>query len=258
MINDFQYAIRTRRAWWFTATSRTKARFARTILGSFWLGLSNLLTIAALGFVYGTVFSVPNFKEYFIYLGIGLVIWNSISFSIISSPQLFTHNAINIKNLNIRPIFYTLEEWAFQLQSFFQSFILVLIILSFLSPNILINSFTTALFPLLNLLLFLYWFPLIICLIGAWFTDFIQLVPIVLQILFLVSPILYQKENLGDLQWITEYNILYKILEPCREAIIFGTIDYKLMIYLFILNLIGIMLSVYFLKRQERFLPFLT
>ena len=101
MINDFQYAIRTRRAWWFTATSRTKARFARTILGSFWLGLSNLLTIAALGVVYGTVFSVPNFKEYFIYLGIGLVIWNSISFSIISSPQLFTHNAINIKNLNI-------------------------------------------------------------------------------------------------------------------------------------------------------------
>ena len=49
-------AWRMRRAWWFTATARTRARFARTFLGSFWLGLSNLLSIAALALVYGTVF----------------------------------------------------------------------------------------------------------------------------------------------------------------------------------------------------------
>ena len=82
MINDFQYAIRTRRAWWFTATSRTRARFAKTTLGSFWLGFSNLLSIGTLGIVYGTVFSVTDFKAYFIYLGIGLIIWNTISSSI--------------------------------------------------------------------------------------------------------------------------------------------------------------------------------
>ena len=48
-------AWRMRRAWWFTATARARARFARTTLGSFWLGLSNLLSIAALALVYGTV-----------------------------------------------------------------------------------------------------------------------------------------------------------------------------------------------------------
>ena len=30
-------AWRMRQAWWFTATARTRARFARTLLGSFWL-----------------------------------------------------------------------------------------------------------------------------------------------------------------------------------------------------------------------------
>ena len=49
-------AWRMRRAWWFTATARSRARFARTFFGSFWLGLSNLLSIAALALVYGTVF----------------------------------------------------------------------------------------------------------------------------------------------------------------------------------------------------------
>ena len=113
-------------------------------------------------------------------------------------------------------------------------------------------------FHQMNLLLFLYWLPLLICIFGAWFTDLSQLVPIVLQIVFLASPILYRKETLSNLQWITDYNLLYKIMEPCRDAIIFGTVDYKLMIYLFIMNFFGIILSLYFLKRQERFLPFLT
>ena len=83
-----------RRAWWFTATARTRARFARTTLGSFWLGLSNLLSIAALALVYGTV-SSKDFV-YVVYLGIGLVVWNSISAAIGSAPNLFEHNQAHV------------------------------------------------------------------------------------------------------------------------------------------------------------------
>ena len=56
LIHSIRYAWRSKEVWWYTATARTKARFARTILGGFWLGLSNLLSIAALAGVYGTVF----------------------------------------------------------------------------------------------------------------------------------------------------------------------------------------------------------
>ena len=71
LINTMNYIIKllifiyqTRKSWWYTATCRTKARFIRTFLGSFWLGLSNLLSIAVLAGVYGTVFKVANFKDY--------------------------------------------------------------------------------------------------------------------------------------------------------------------------------------------------
>ena len=77
--STFSDAWRMRQAWWFTATSRTRARFARTFLGSFWLGLSNLLSIAALALVYGTVFKVQDFSTYVVYLGIGLVVWNGLT-----------------------------------------------------------------------------------------------------------------------------------------------------------------------------------
>ena len=94
-----------RQAWWFTATARTRARFARTLLGSFWLGLSNVLSIAALALVYGTVFKVQDFNTYVVYLGIGLVVWNGISSAIGSAPNLFEHNQAQVHNTNLNPIF---------------------------------------------------------------------------------------------------------------------------------------------------------
>ena len=130
---------RMRRAWWFTATARTKARFARTTLGSFWLGLSNLLSIAALALVYGTVFKVQDFNTYVVYLGLGLVVWNGISSAISSAPNLFEHNHPQVLSTNLNPIFYVLEEWSFQVQTFLQSFVLVVLVLSSFQHDLLLN-----------------------------------------------------------------------------------------------------------------------
>ena len=88
--NVLGYFLKTRRTWWFTAIAKTKARYARTVLGSFWLGISTLMTVLCLGFVYGKVFNVPNFLEYFIYLGFGLVIWTPICEAINQAPLILS------------------------------------------------------------------------------------------------------------------------------------------------------------------------
>lgn len=157
------------------------------------MGLSNLLSIAALSLVYGAVFKVDNFSSYVVYLGIGLVTWGLIASSITSAGTLFEANSKNILNNNTHPVFYTLEEWAFQLQTFAQSFVLVVLVLALIKPVLVLHLFGPALLPLVNLLLFVYWLPLLICLLGANYRDFYQLIPIGMQLVFLVSPILYQK-----------------------------------------------------------------
>ena len=80
--------------------------------------------------VYGTVFKVQDFNTYVVYLGVGLVVWNGISSAIGSAPNLFEHNHAQVHNTNLNPIFYVLEEWAFQVQTFVQSFALVVLALS--------------------------------------------------------------------------------------------------------------------------------
>jgi hypothetical protein len=88
IVNLLRYGWRLRRVWMFTASARTSARFARTIIGGFWLGISNLFSIAVLAIVYGTVFRVSDFRSYVVYLGLGLVIWNSMAAAITSAPSL--------------------------------------------------------------------------------------------------------------------------------------------------------------------------
>ena len=254
--SDLKFAYHSRSSWWFTATARTRARFSKTIIGNYWLGLSNLLSIISLGFVYGVVFSVNDFRSYFLYLGLGLVLWNSLSGAINSAPELFAHNAQNIKNTNVPIIFYTFEEWSFHLQTFLQSFSLVFVCMLFFKINLLVNLIVSVWFPLFNFILFIYWFPLIICILSIWYTDISQLVPVVLQILFLVSPILYNKENLGDLVWISNINLPYQVISQVRDCLIFGEIDFRVCLFIFALNVSGLYLSLYILQRQKKYLPF--
>ena len=218
---------------------------------------SNLLSIAALSIVYGTVFKVNDFNSYVVYLGIGLVTWNAMASAVIAAPNLFKLNAINIKNTNLHPIFYSLEEWAFQLQTFVQSFILVAMALSIFQPSIISNLVTYGFFPIINLILFIYWFPLLLCLAGVHFEDLFQLIPIVLQLMFLLSPILYSKEALGTAGWTADINPLYQVLSSLRNAIVEGKVDVYQTIIILILNIIGTILAGWILEKQRRKLPFL-
>lgn len=257
VIQTFKYAWSSRKVWWFTASSRTKARFARTLLGGFWLGFSNLLSIAALSAVYGVVFKVQDFGSYVVYLGVGLVCWNSIASSFLSAPSLFEANATQLLNTNTDHVFYTLEEWAFQIQTFFQSFFLVLIGLSFYQFDLFFNLVTIGIFPLLNLIIFIYWFPIFISIAGIRYKDFYQLIPIIVQLVFLLSPFLYEKKSLGSISWTADYNPLYQVVNSVRETIITGELSFKKLIIIFIMNIIGLCYSIRILNKAKKILPFL-
>lgn len=255
--HQLRFAWRMRRVWWLTATARTTARFVRTRLGSLWLGLTNMLTIAALSLVYGTVFRVDNFKEYAVYLGVGLVLWNAVASAIGTSPKLFEQNRSSLNNINLPPLFYVLEEWAFQLQTLFQSVFIVLLCLSFIQPLLLLHFFTVSLPALLNLVLYMFWVPLLVCLIGARFKDFYQLVPIALQLIFLLSPVIYMRSSLGAYAWLAYLNPIYPSISILRDSLITGHSLIQPSAIFFAVNSVGCYFSLWLLRRETRILPFL-
>lgn len=251
------YAIRTARAWWYSAWLRTLARFSRTYIGSFWLGLSNLLSVALLGAVYGAVFNVPDPYNYAIYLGLGLTIWGLISQALISGCGMFTAPTRRDQLVNnaLPALFYCLDEWAFQLQTFAQAFLIIWIAAAFLQPTVLVHALTSAWLPLLNLCIFSLWSIMLMAILGARFKDIAQLMPILLQLLFLISPILYKREGLGKVGFLAAYNPLFQILEPLRNAVMHGRVSIGSQLLVLMLNLGLLALLAIALKRLRYRLP---
>ncbi len=250
------YALRTTRAWWYSAWLRTLARFSRTYFGSFWLGLSNLISVAILGVVYGAVFKIPDPWSYVIYLGFGYTIWGCISLTVISSCSLFFTRRDQLVNNSLPALFYCLEEWAFQIQTFAQSFSLVLVVSGIIKPLLLFNALTSIWLPLINLLLFCFWITVLMSILGARFKDVGQLVPILMQLTFLVSPILYRKEGLGGLTLIADLNPFYRVLAPVRAAVIEGTVSLGAEMVTLGFNCLVIFVVCFWLKQVRYQMPF--
>ena len=61
---------------------------------------------------------MQDFQTYVVYLGLGLVLWNTIAAAISSAPNLFEHNHSNVHNTNLNPVFYTLENGRFNFRHF--------------------------------------------------------------------------------------------------------------------------------------------
>ena len=252
LVNSIKYSYKTRRAWFFTASARTKARFARTLLGNYWLGISNLLVVLSLGFVYGIVFKVDNFRDYFVYLGLGISTWTVFGNSINAAANIFTQNSSNLINTTLDPLYYVLEEWIFQIQSFMQVLVILIVFLGFLDFNLVINFLFYSPLHFINILIFIFWAPLLICMLAIRFCDLFQLVPIVLQLNFLLSPILYEEKNLGQYSFLMNFNPLYKVLAAFRDSIINAKFNFNIFFVIFFVNLLMLMISLFLFSKKKK------
>ncbi len=238
--------------WWYTAWTRTKARFIRTYLGNIWIGLSNLLAVCALGSVYRFIFNVSNFKYYFGYLGIGITIWGFIAGTILASSSIFQATKLKSLNSEFTPSYFFLEEVFFQLYCFFQSALPVLIVLLIIGVANPLTIFISII-PAINLFLVIFILSGLIALIGAKYKDLAQLIPVILQLIFLSSPIMFYKEAMGRAYVISKYNILYRSLDSVRSALLDGKITIlKELLLLPLLIIVSYCIYIYILKLRNK------
>ena len=109
-----------------------------------------------------------------------------------------------------------------------------------------------------NILLLMFWLPLIICILGTYFEDLYQLIPVALQLMFLLTPILYRKEALGEYGWIAQANPIYIGIENIRTAILGGGFNIAKNMTLLAMNLLLTITALALLEKKRRELPFLV
>jgi lipopolysaccharide transport system permease protein len=204
-----------------------RERYVGTGLGQLWYVLSPLITI----FIYTVIFSdfmkmkldvVDSSYAYSIYLVPGLLAWTSFSTIITRLNSSILDRAGLIKKISV-PVY------VFQLSIVMTEFLLFCIAISLgIGFLLLVGHPVTWSFlwmvPMMGLMtLFAFGLGAILSLFTPFFKDMKEAVPIVLQLLFWGTPIIYMKSMIYDkYPAIVDFNPLYLFIESLQNIFLFS------------------------------------
>jgi len=215
-----------RLAFSFAARDFTQ-RYIGTGLGQFWFVLSPMLMI----FIYTVIFSdfmkmklaiVDNSYSYSIYLVPGLLAWVTFSTIIIRLSNSFEEKANLIKKINVPMYVFQLSTLLTELFIFFISIFLSLIFLFLVSQPITL-TFLWLLPIMLLQTIFAFSLGVIFSLFIPFFKDLKVALPIIIQLWFWMTPIIYMKEMIANkYPFILLYNPVYYFINIYQDIYLFS------------------------------------
>ena len=216
---QFFFLLITSRISYILAYRRLTAMFIRTKLGPLWITLTTLISSLTIYLVYSQVFQIKDSNYYFTYLVLGIAIWSCIAGPLSNFAATFTRHKGKLLNTNLRPSFFIMEELYFStLNSLLVAISSIVILLVF---NIKVVATALLWLPLAFLVLILFTFNsgTLLAYMCSRFKDFSQALPLILQLTFITSPIMYPKGDLGGLANYLLLNPLYLVFEIVRSIL---------------------------------------
>lgn len=219
-----------------------KERYVGTGLGQFWYLLSPVITI----FIYTVIFSdfmkmkmnvIDNSYAYSIYLVPGLLAWNSFSIVLMRLNDSILDKSNLIKKISVPIYVYQLSiiitEFTLLLLSYFLALCFLFIVGQ---PVTLVFLF---LVPILFLqTLFGFGLGVILSLFTPFFKDIKEAVPIVVQLWFWMTPIIYMKEMIANkYPAILTFNPFFYFVDVYQQIFLYSKIpDLHSLLYICVMT----------------------
>lgn len=202
-------------------------RFVRSKLGGLWVIINPLAQVAIYALILSNVLAskLPGIESkyaYAIYLMSGLLAWSLFSDIVLRSLNLFIEQANLIKKTSFPKATLPIIIAISNLVSNTFLFIAVLVIFLLLGQSFSLE--VVLIFPLTLMLIgFSIGLGLILGIVNVFIRDLAQVVPIVLQILFWFTPIVYPKTIIPEkYQYLLELNPLYHVVSAYHQILAYG------------------------------------
>ncbi len=193
-------------------------RYRRTVFGYLWTLINPLFMMAVTTLVFSNIFNL-DFKDYGIFLFVGMVPFIFFSTSVTQSAHSFIINQSIIKQIYIPKIMFPLSNLITTfIDSIFLLIILFVIILIFKGDL----YFSIIFVPISYILVFLFSFgvALFVSVSTVYFYDLQNLIAIFMQALIFLTPVFYKPDALsGRLSDLIALNPLTQFVELFRAPI---------------------------------------
>jgi len=217
-LRDFRDGISAWRLWLLLARRDIRHRYRRSTLGPFWLTLSVGAMVAALGLVYGTLLGMP-LGDYLPYLSLGLIIWAFIAGLVGDGCTCLIEADHHLRQARLPRTLFVFRIVARNLVILAHNLLIyVLVALWFQVP---VGLWSLAAVPALGVLCIVgAAAALLLGLVSARFRDVPQIVAMLMQVLFFVTPILFQPAMLGSRAWLIDWNPAAHLVAIVRDPLL--------------------------------------
>lgn len=210
----FRYVIKN------FVSSTLKLRYQKTVLGFLWSLLGPMFHYMVMGYIFSYTMrgSIPNYAGF---VFAGALFYNVISGVILKSPSIFLANEHFIKKIYIPKLVFVLDSVLVELVNFMLGF-LALFILGLIFGRVQITEHIIVVpFVIIAAAFLSVGLGAIFAVCGVYFRDLIMIIPVVMQALFFMTPIIYNVEFLPPkFQYLVKLNPLMYIIESFRKPII--------------------------------------
>lgn len=187
--SDLNRGVAQWRIWSLLAISDVRQRYRRSSIGEFWITLSMLILIIALGLVYSQLLNLPA-ADYIPYLAVSLPVWYFVSAFFTEGATVFISSDHYLRHAPMPLSLFVLRLVLRNLITLGHNIVIIpLIYLYFMKPF----GWTVLLFPLGLLIVIMigFWSALLIGLLSARYRDVPQMITNVMQIMFFISPVTF-------------------------------------------------------------------
>jgi ABC-type polysaccharide/polyol phosphate export permease len=171
-------------------------RYRRSRIGAFWLTINMIVMIGALGLVFGTLFGQPM-RDFLPFLAAGLVIWGFISSNVSEGCAAFYSAGGLILQVKM-PLWVHIGRIMWKnIIIFAHNFLIIpLVFLAFYRP--VSSNALLALPGFLLLIVNLLWMMMLAAILCARFRDLTQIVLNFLQVVFYLTPVIWNPEIIAQ------------------------------------------------------------
>lgn len=232
------------------AVQDIKDRFSRTVLGPFWIVISNAMLVIGITIVFGALFKT-DVADFVVYVALGIALWTFIS-TVMTGASHYLESGKNI-------LFTYNLPWSMQItRKVFVEGIILAIHLMLAIPVILIAqknlglvSFVALPGVLLNLV-FGYGLALIIASFGVRYSDLSHALESIMLFLFLFTPVFWLESALGPTRSIfVHYNPLFHFLEVVRAPVLEQAVPMDSFIISGVIALVTLLLGLFIYNKRK-------
>lgn len=222
-------------------------RYRRSFLGPFWLTISTAILVGIMGPLYAKLFQ-QDLGNYFAYLAINLVLWQTILQLVLDSCTAFIASDGYIKQMRLPLSIHVLSMLWKNLIILAHNFVVVLLALAIMRPSL---GWPLLLFPLAVLLFAAnaFWIGTLLGMVCARFRDVTLMVSNLMQVAFFATPVLWKPQMLGRHEWAVNLNPFYHFLEILRGPLLGAPVNTRSWAAVLAITVLGFLMMALFYSR---------